>query len=191
MSDGERRRRFDVLFASYSSDVVAYCSWRAASASDAQDAVAEVFLTAWRRLEELPEGDAALRPRLIQRRRSSTKRFGPRAGDCTARGVDSAPLRGVVGGRTRLACAASTSRHRRRIMNTTQSFEALRRANPRAKAGFAESVDAAADAVRAHFATADHASEPQASWPRRRLMGIVVATSVVAAVAVAALSTRR
>jgi hypothetical protein len=60
MSDGERRRRFDVLFASYSSDVVAYCSWRAASASDAQDAVAEVFLTAWRRLEELPEGDAAL-----------------------------------------------------------------------------------------------------------------------------------
>jgi hypothetical protein len=91
MSDGERRRRFDVLFASYSSDVVAYCSWRAASASDAQDAVAEVFLTAWRRLEELPEGDAALRPRLIQRRRSSTKRFGPRAGDCTARGVDSAP----------------------------------------------------------------------------------------------------
>jgi hypothetical protein len=76
-------------------------------------------------------------------------------------------------------------------MNTTQSFEALRRANPRAKAGFAESVDAAADAVRAQFATAGHASEPQASWPGRRLMGIVVATSVVAAVAVAALSTRR
>jgi RNA polymerase sigma factor (sigma-70 family) len=57
--DGERRRRFDALFASYSSDVVAYCSWRAGSASDAQDAVAEVFLTAWRRLDDLPEGDAA------------------------------------------------------------------------------------------------------------------------------------
>jgi DNA-directed RNA polymerase specialized sigma24 family protein len=49
MSDGERRGRFDALFASYRSDIVAYCSWRAASASDAQDAVAEVFLTAWRR----------------------------------------------------------------------------------------------------------------------------------------------
>ena len=55
----ERRRRFDALFASYRSDIVAYCTWRAASASDAQDAVAEVFLTAWRRLDELPEGDAA------------------------------------------------------------------------------------------------------------------------------------
>jgi RNA polymerase sigma-70 factor (ECF subfamily) len=55
----KRRQRFDELFASYSSDIVAYCSWRAASASDAQDAVAEVFLTAWRRLEQLPTGDAA------------------------------------------------------------------------------------------------------------------------------------
>jgi RNA polymerase sigma factor (sigma-70 family) len=61
MGEGEceRRRRFDALFASYSSDIVAYCGWRAASASDAQDAAAEVFLTAWRRLDALPEGDAA------------------------------------------------------------------------------------------------------------------------------------
>jgi len=55
----ERRRRFDALFAAYRSDIVAYCGWRAASATDAQDAVAEVFLTAWRRLDEVPEGDAA------------------------------------------------------------------------------------------------------------------------------------
>jgi RNA polymerase sigma-70 factor (ECF subfamily) len=57
--ESERRRRFDSLFASYNSDIVAYCSWRAASASDAQDAAAEVFLTAWRRLDQLPEGDEA------------------------------------------------------------------------------------------------------------------------------------
>jgi RNA polymerase sigma factor (sigma-70 family) len=57
--EAERRRRFDALFASYSSDIVAYCGWRAGSQSDAQDAVAEVFLTAWRRLDELPDGDAA------------------------------------------------------------------------------------------------------------------------------------
>jgi RNA polymerase sigma-70 factor (ECF subfamily) len=55
----ERTRRFDAIFASYSSDIVAYCGWRAASASDAQDAVAEVFLTAWRRLDELPDDDSA------------------------------------------------------------------------------------------------------------------------------------
>jgi RNA polymerase sigma factor (sigma-70 family) len=55
----ERTARFDALFASYSSDIVAYCGWRAGSAADAQDAVAEVFLAAWRRLDDLPEGDAA------------------------------------------------------------------------------------------------------------------------------------
>jgi RNA polymerase sigma factor (sigma-70 family) len=61
MSDREsaRRQRFDALFASYSPDIVAYCGWRAGSPSDAQDAVSEVFLTAWRRLDELPDGDAA------------------------------------------------------------------------------------------------------------------------------------
>lgn len=80
-SECERRRRFDVLFASYSSDVVAYCTWRAPSASDAQDAVAEVFLTAWRRLDELPEGDAArvwlyatARRVMANQRRSSRRR---------------------------------------------------------------------------------------------------------------------
>jgi RNA polymerase sigma factor (sigma-70 family) len=55
----ERRQRFNALFASYGPDIVAYCGWRAGSASDAQDAVAEVFLTAWRRLDDVPEGDAA------------------------------------------------------------------------------------------------------------------------------------
>src|SRR6266508_5766177 len=61
MAEGERerRRRFDALFASHSSDIVAYCGWRAGSESDAQDAAAEVFLTAWRRLDDLPESDAA------------------------------------------------------------------------------------------------------------------------------------
>ena len=61
MGEGEpeARQRFDALFASYSPDIVAYCGWRAGSASDAQDAAADVFLTAWRRLDELPEGDAA------------------------------------------------------------------------------------------------------------------------------------
>jgi RNA polymerase sigma factor (sigma-70 family) len=77
----ERRRRFEALFASYSSDIVAYCGWRAGSASDAQDAVAEVFLTAWRRLDAMPEGDAArvwlyatARRVIANQRRSSRRR---------------------------------------------------------------------------------------------------------------------
>ena len=77
----ERRQRFDALFASYRSDIVAYCGWRAGSASDAQDAVAEVFLTAWRRLDQLPAGDAArvwlyatARRVIANQRRSSRRR---------------------------------------------------------------------------------------------------------------------
>ena len=69
-------------------------------------------------------------------------------------------------------------------MNTNGSIRALRRANPRAKAGFAESVEATADALRAQIVTtaADAAMEagrtragPRASRPaassRARLDG--------------------
>ncbi|HET7855806.1 MAG TPA: sigma factor [Gaiellaceae bacterium] len=79
--EAERRRRFDALFASYSPDILAYCGWRSGSASDAQDAAAEVFLTAWRRLDEVPEGDAAriwlyatARRMLANQRRSKRRR---------------------------------------------------------------------------------------------------------------------
>jgi RNA polymerase sigma-70 factor (ECF subfamily) len=81
VTEGERRQRFDALFTAYSPDIVAYCGWRAGSASDAQDAVAEVFLIAWRRLDEVPEGDAArvwlyatARRVIANQRRSSRRR---------------------------------------------------------------------------------------------------------------------
>jgi RNA polymerase sigma factor (sigma-70 family) len=79
-TSSERTRRFDALFATYSSDIVAYCSWRAGPAVDAQDAAAEVFLTAWRRLDELPDGDAArvwlyaTARRVLANQRRSTRR---------------------------------------------------------------------------------------------------------------------
>ena len=59
MTNVEREQRFETLFAAYGADIVGYCRWRAVSGADAEDASAEVFLTAWRRLEELPAGDAA------------------------------------------------------------------------------------------------------------------------------------
>jgi DNA-directed RNA polymerase specialized sigma24 family protein len=102
--ESERRRRFDVLFACYSSDIVAYCGWRAQSSSDAQDAAAEVFLTAWRRLDELPEGDAArvwlyatARRVLASQRRSSRRRaalYERLALDATSQGAPEGPDRG-------------------------------------------------------------------------------------------------
>jgi RNA polymerase sigma-70 factor (ECF subfamily) len=79
-AERERRRRFDALFASYSADVVAYCGWRAGSSSDAQDAAAEVFLTSWRRLDDVPGGEAArvwlyaTARRVLANQRRSTRR---------------------------------------------------------------------------------------------------------------------
>ena len=79
--DSERTRRFDALFAAYSADIVAYCGWRAASRTDAQDAASDVFLTAWRRLDEVPDGDrarvwlyATARRVLANQRRSGRRR---------------------------------------------------------------------------------------------------------------------
>lgn len=76
----EQRQRFDALFELYHSDLVAYCRWRTGAASDAQDVVAEVFLTAWRRLDDVPGGDAArvwlyaTARRAIANQRRSTRR---------------------------------------------------------------------------------------------------------------------
>jgi RNA polymerase sigma-70 factor (ECF subfamily) len=79
--DAERRQRFDDLFADFGPGVVAYCRWQSESPCDGQDAASEVFLTAWRRLDDVPEGDAAriwlyatARRVLANQRRSNRRR---------------------------------------------------------------------------------------------------------------------
>jgi hypothetical protein len=73
-------------------------------------------------------------------------------------------------------------------MSMPESFEALRRANPRAKPGFTDSVETAAGAVRNEIAAEDTA--PSTSRPRRRLVGLSVAgAALAAAVAVVAFVT--
>ena len=54
-----RTASFDELFTAYRAKILAYCRTRSHSSVDAEDALAEVFLVAWRRLEDIPEGDAA------------------------------------------------------------------------------------------------------------------------------------
>lgn len=118
MSTSERQRRFDALFASHGSDIVAYCRWRSGSASDAQDAAAEVFLTAWRRLDEVPEGDpgrvwlyATARRVLANQRRSRKRREALQE---------------------RLAAAEESRPHEAAPIDREESFvhEALRRLGP-------------------------------------------------------------
>lgn len=78
----EADRAFDALFASAAPEVLAYALRRAASPSDAEDAVAETFLIAWRRLDVMPRDDAAVlwlyavcRRVLANQRRSQQRRW--------------------------------------------------------------------------------------------------------------------
>ena len=61
MTEAERKRRdrFDALFKENVAGIASYCGWRSRVPGDEQDAVAEVFTTAWRRLDDVPEGEAA------------------------------------------------------------------------------------------------------------------------------------
>ncbi len=73
-------------------------------------------------------------------------------------------------------------------MNTSESFEALRRANPRSKTNFAETVDAATAEVRLRIATAKAADEPRVRQvrPGRTLVGFSAAGVALAAAATVA-----
>lgn len=52
--------RFQAIYEAHYGAVNAYARRRAADGADVQDAVAETFTIAWRRLPEVPEDDAAL-----------------------------------------------------------------------------------------------------------------------------------
>lgn len=55
----EDDKRFEALFNENFGDVLAYAIRRCSSREDAEDVVAETFAVAWRRLDDLPEGDEA------------------------------------------------------------------------------------------------------------------------------------
>ncbi|GAB2942965.1 RNA polymerase sigma factor [Nonomuraea fastidiosa] len=61
MTHQDRKQRFEVIYVANYADILAYVRRRTASHEDAADAVAETFATAWRRLDDIPEGrDARL-----------------------------------------------------------------------------------------------------------------------------------
>lgn len=53
---GDRRTRFGVIYAGNYELILAYALRRTQSRDDATDVVADTFLTAWRRLDQAPEG---------------------------------------------------------------------------------------------------------------------------------------
>ncbi len=54
-----RRERFERIYDSCHAPVLGYVRRRTASIDDAHDVVSEIFLAAWRRLDQIPEGDRA------------------------------------------------------------------------------------------------------------------------------------
>jgi RNA polymerase sigma factor (sigma-70 family) len=78
-ADPERRRRFEALFAAHHAAVRSYVVRRAVSGLVADDAVADTFLVAWRRLDEVPEAAGpwllgVARRVLADQRRASRRR---------------------------------------------------------------------------------------------------------------------
>jgi RNA polymerase sigma-70 factor (ECF subfamily) len=55
----DRRRRFEDIYTANCTPILGYALRRTGSGEDAADIVAETFLTAWRRLDDVPPGDEA------------------------------------------------------------------------------------------------------------------------------------
>jgi len=73
----DARRRFEQVYAAHQAAILGYALRRAGNADDAADVIAETFLTAWRRIDDIPAGEAA-RPWLygVARRVLANQRRG-------------------------------------------------------------------------------------------------------------------
>jgi RNA polymerase sigma factor (sigma-70 family) len=60
VSTDARQERFRVIYESAHARLLAYALRRTTNAQDAADVVAETFTVAWRRLDDLPDGDEAI-----------------------------------------------------------------------------------------------------------------------------------
>jgi RNA polymerase sigma-70 factor (ECF subfamily) len=56
---GERERRFEAVYAANHTPILGYVLRRTSNPDDAADVLAETFLTAWRRVEDVPSGPDA------------------------------------------------------------------------------------------------------------------------------------
>jgi RNA polymerase sigma factor (sigma-70 family) len=55
----ERQRRFEAVYTAQHGPILGYVLRRTSNPDDAADVIAETFLTAWRRLEDMPRGQEA------------------------------------------------------------------------------------------------------------------------------------
>ena len=121
MEDERQRdlRRFQALFDAHHGALVAYAYRRTATLVDAQDVVADTFTIAWRRLPEVPDGDAALpwlygvARRVLANQRRGNQRRADLAARLRGQGSLSPDVEGqVVAGDERRTVLAALSRLR-------------------------------------------------------------------------------
>lgn len=91
------RSRFVDLYERHQRFVASYCA-RRVSRDRVEDAVAETFMTAWRRLDDIPEGEAELRwlygvaYKVVGKQWRTGSRSGRLQGKLEAVGIDPVPI---------------------------------------------------------------------------------------------------
>lgn len=83
VAEPTQQQRFEVLFDQHQRSVLGFALRRVREPADAADVVAEVFLVAWRRIDDIPEGEnsrawllGAARKVLANERRGTQRRNG-------------------------------------------------------------------------------------------------------------------
>jgi len=123
-TESTERQRFELLFDRHRRAVLGYALRRVEQPADAADALAETFLVAWRRLDDVPAGEAA-RPWLlaVARRVLANQRRGERRRGGLAERLGQelttqlpAPEEGAEAARIRAALAALSDDDRELVL---------------------------------------------------------------------------
>ena len=101
-------RQFRALYDEHFRAVLAYCLRRMA-ADDAYDAANEVFATAWRRIGDVPKGDATLPWLYVVARRVIYRGGGACGGSATSRSESPRTDRTIRRSRRRSWCVAPST----------------------------------------------------------------------------------
>jgi RNA polymerase sigma factor (sigma-70 family) len=132
----QREARFGRLFKDAERDILAYALRRVARPEDAADIVAETFLVAWRRLDDVPAGDGArlwlygvARRQLANQRRGDLRRsrLGDRLRDVLATTAAATAVADTDGGEHVAAIRGALERlsERDRELLTLSNWEGL------------------------------------------------------------------
>lgn len=126
-----RRRRFEEIYAAHRAQILGYAMRRTADPQDAADVLAETFLTAWRRLDDVPPGGQArlwlygTARRVLANHHRGERRRSALAADLGARLRTAAPAAPDAAGLADVAAAFRTLPERDRELLSLVGWEGL------------------------------------------------------------------